>query len=81
MEGMIFYTIEAQIQILKKGVLKHGVLKIGTLKVGVVECARHSDPDTLKQHCLKSASLWVLKRRRNLPYLPPRCLPAVARGG
>ena len=38
------------------------------------------NPDTLKQHCIESASLWVLKRRANLPYLPPRRLPAVARG-
>ncbi len=39
------------------------------------------DQDTLKQHCLEPASLWVLKRRANLPYLPPRRLPAVTRGG
>ena len=38
------------------------------------------NPDTLKQHCLESASLWVLKRRANLPYRPPQRLPAVARG-
>ena len=38
------------------------------------------DQDTLKQHCLDSASLWILKRRANLPYLAPRRLPAVARG-
>ena len=38
------------------------------------------NPDTLKQHCLESASLWVLKRRAKLPYLPPRRLPAVACG-
>jgi hypothetical protein len=37
-------------------------------------------PETLKQHCLEPASLWVLKRRANLPYLSPRRLPAVARG-
>ena len=37
-------------------------------------------PETLKQHCLESASLWVLKRRANLPYLPPQRLPIVARG-
>jgi hypothetical protein len=37
------------------------------------------NPDTLKDHCLDSASLWILKRRANLPYLPPRRLPAVAR--
>ena len=42
---------------------------------------RLPDPDTLKQHCLESTALWVLKRRANLPYLPPRRLPAVARGG
>ncbi len=42
---------------------------------------RLANPDTLKQLCLESASLWVLKRRANLPYLPPRRLPAVARGG
>ena len=42
----------------------------------------HSLPnsDTLKKHCLDSASLWVLKRRANLPYRPPQRLPAVARG-
>ena len=37
-------------------------------------------PETLKQNCLESASLWVLKRRANLPYLPPQRLPKVARG-
>ena len=37
-------------------------------------------PDRLKRHCLGSASLWVLKRRANLPYLTPQRLPAVARG-
>jgi hypothetical protein len=37
-------------------------------------------PETLKQQCLDTASLWVLRRRANLPYLPPRRLPAVARG-
>ncbi len=37
--------------------------------------------DTLKEHCLDSASLWVLKRRANLPHLPPQHLPAVAHGG
>ena len=37
-------------------------------------------PETLRQHCLDTASLWVLKRRANLPYLSPRRLPAVARG-
>ncbi len=39
------------------------------------------NPDTLKQHCLDPAALWVLKRRANLPYLAPPRLPAVARGG
>ena len=38
------------------------------------------DPELLKQHCLESASLWVLKRRANLPYLPPQRLSTVARG-
>jgi hypothetical protein len=38
-------------------------------------------PETLKQHCLEDASLWVLKRRANLPYLPPQRLPCVTRGG
>jgi hypothetical protein len=37
--------------------------------------------DTLKEHCLESASLWVLNRRANLPHLPPQHLPAVANGG
>ncbi len=37
------------------------------------------NPDTLKQHCLEPAALWVLKRRANLPYLAPRRLPNVAR--
>ncbi len=41
---------------------------------------RLPNQDTLKQHCLDPASLWMLKRRANLPYLPPRRLPAVARG-
>ncbi|MGR3716107.1 MAG: hypothetical protein ACU0B1_05105 [Thermohalobaculum sp.] len=40
---------------------------------------RLPNPDTLKQYCLDPAALWVLKRRANLPYLPPRRLPAVAR--
>ncbi len=39
------------------------------------------NPDTLKQHCLDPAALWVLKRRANLPYCPPQRLPAVAHGG
>ena len=42
---------------------------------------RLPNPDTLKQHCLESAALWVLKRRANLSYLPPQRLPTVARGG
>jgi hypothetical protein len=42
---------------------------------------RLPNPDTLKQYILDPAALWVLKRRANLPYLPPRRLPAVARGG
>ena len=37
--------------------------------------------DELKDRCLESAALWVLKRRAKLPYLPPQRLPAVARGG
>jgi len=72
----MFYIPEAQIHILKKGVLRSGVLK-----TGVPEDDGLPDQDTLKQHCLESASLWVLKRRANLPYMRPRCLPAVARGG
>ncbi len=40
---------------------------------------RLPNPDTLKQHCLEPAAFWVLKRRANLPYLPPQRLPAVAR--
>jgi hypothetical protein len=71
----MFYTSEAQIHILKKGALKYGVLNVGSSEDGPV------NPDTLKQHCLESASLWVLKRRANLPSMAPRCLPAVARGG
>ncbi len=39
------------------------------------------DQDTLKQHCLDPATLWVLKRRANLPYMPPQRLPVVASGG
>jgi hypothetical protein len=46
----------------------------------IPEDDRLPNPDTLKQHCLDPAALWVLKRRANLPYLPPRRLPAVARG-
>ena len=38
------------------------------------------DQDTLKRHCLDSASLWELKRRANRPYTAPRRLPAVAGG-
>ena len=38
-------------------------------------------PDTLKQHCLGSAELWVLKRRANRPGPPERHLPAVAKAG
>lgn len=37
--------------------------------------------DELKERCLDSAALWVLKRRAKLPYLPPQRLPAVARAG
>jgi hypothetical protein len=81
MEGMMFDTSEAKIHTLKKGVLKQGVLKIGSLNVGIPGDTRCPDPDALKEHCLESASLWVLKRRANLPYLPVRRLPAVARGG
>lgn len=76
----MFYTSEAQIHTLKKGVMRNGVLKIGALKIGVSN-EGPINPDTLKQHCLESASLWVLKRRANLPYMRPRCLPVVARGG
>ncbi len=45
----------------------------------IPEDDRLPNPDTLKQHCLDPAALWVLKRRANLPYLPPRRLPTVAR--
>ena len=41
---------------------------------------RLPNQDTLKLHCLETASLWVMKRRAKLPYLPPQRLPAVARG-
>jgi hypothetical protein len=81
MEGTMFHTSEAQIRILKKGVLKSGVLKIGGLKIGAAEDDSLPNQDTLKQHCLESASLWVLKRRATLPHIPPSRLPAVARGG
>ena len=37
--------------------------------------------DELKERCLDSAALWVLKRRAKLPYLPPQRLPVVARAG
>lgn len=35
--------------------------------------------DELKERCLESAALWVLKRRAKLPYLSPQRLPVVAR--
>ena len=37
-------------------------------------------PETLKQHCIDSTAIWVMKRRANLPYLAPQRLPVVARG-
>ncbi len=37
--------------------------------------------DTLRDHCLGSADLWVQKRRANLPYRPSQRLPAVVGGG
>lgn len=37
--------------------------------------------DELREHCVASAEIWVLKRRANLPYLGPQRLPAVARAG
>jgi len=37
--------------------------------------------DTLRDHCLGSADLWVQKRRANMPYLPSRRLPAVVGTG
>jgi len=77
----MFYASGDQIHKMKKGILKHGVLRIGTLEVGVSDDDHLADPDTLKHQCLESASLWVLKRRANLPYMRPRSLPAVARGG
>jgi hypothetical protein len=76
MECVMFYTSQTQIHYLKKGILKSGILRSG-----VPDNDGLPDQDTLKQHCLESASLWVLKRRANLPYVPPRRLPAVARGG
>ena len=36
--------------------------------------------DALKRHCLDSASLWMLQRRANRPYVVPRRLPKVAGG-
>jgi hypothetical protein len=50
------------------------------LKTGVPEDDSLPNPNTFEQHCLESAARWVLKRRANLPYLPPRRLPAVVRG-
>ena len=35
--------------------------------------------DNLKQRCLSSAVLWMLKRRANRPYLGPQRLPVAAR--
>jgi hypothetical protein len=75
MEGMMFNTSEGQIHDLKKGAWKIGARRIvDPQDDGLV------NPDTLKQHCLESASLWVLKRRANLPNVQHRRLPAVARG-
>lgn len=48
----------------------------------VIFIARPDGPpevETLRARCLESASLWVLKRRANRPYLPPQRLPVVAR--
>jgi len=44
------------------------------------EDRRLPSEDELRDRCLESAALWVLKRRAKLPYLPPQRLPAVARG-
>ena len=45
------------------------------------EDSRLPSQEELRDRCLESAALWVLKRRAKLPYLPPQRLPAVARGG
>ena len=71
----MFDTSESQIHYLKKG-----ARKFGARRIGVPQDDGLINPDTLKQHCLESASLWVLKRRANLPNLQHRRLPAVARG-
>lgn len=40
-----------------------------------------STPESLKEQCLHSAALWVLRRRANLPYRAPQRLPVTARAG
>ncbi|MDH3665906.1 MAG: hypothetical protein OEN23_03160 [Paracoccaceae bacterium] len=47
----------------------------------LTEEQRLPDQDELRERCLQSAEIWVLKRRAKLPYLAPRRLPAVARSG
>ncbi len=37
--------------------------------------------DELRERCLQTADIWVLKRRAKLPYLAPQRLPAVTRSG
>jgi hypothetical protein len=76
----MFYTSESQILILKRGVVKRGAVRICARRIGAAEDGP-VNPDTLKQHCLESASLWVLKRRANRPHMRPQSLPVVARGG
>jgi hypothetical protein len=67
----MFDTSEGQIQ----------TLKIGARRISVPQADGLVNQDTLKQHCLESASLWMLKRRADLPTPSPRRLPAVVRGG
>ncbi|HSF94967.1 MAG TPA: hypothetical protein VLA52_08055 [Thermohalobaculum sp.] len=47
-----------------------------------VDTARAEEPEPSeipKEDCLETAALWALRRRANLPYLPPQRLPAIAR--